>query len=161
MTTEEEWWFRGRQRSGTSTRVGVVLGIGRQVANAARVTGMASTSARVAARTRARDAQRKVLAARADRDTANMDSLTEFFTAAEEIEAARRRQAGALAAIRQREGTLTAAAALAGLTLGEARTLLAVLTPPVRAPADAAAATSTTDPVPHTADASDSSESAV
>ncbi|WP_328813544.1 hypothetical protein [Rhodococcus sp. NBC_00297] len=117
---------------------------------------MASTSARVAARTRARDAQRKVLAARAERDKANMDSLTEFFTAAEEIEASRRRQAGALAAIRQREGTLTAAAALAGLTLGEARTLLAVLTAPGPAPDDAAAATSTTNPVPHTADASDS-----
>ncbi|KQU28410.1 MULTISPECIES: hypothetical protein [unclassified Rhodococcus (in: high G+C Gram-positive bacteria)] len=88
---------------------------------------MPSTSSRVAARTRACEAGRKVLASRAERDRANMDSLTEFLTAAKEAEAARRRQACALAAIRQREGRMTAAAELAGLTLGEARTLLAVL----------------------------------
>ncbi|AMY20724.1 hypothetical protein A3Q40_03363 [Rhodococcus sp. PBTS 1] len=145
---------------------------------AVRVAGMASTSARVAARTRAREAQRLVLAARAERDKANMASLTEFFTAAEEIDAARRRQAEALAAIREREGTLTAAASLAGLTLGQARTLLAELTGPVApsgaaaggelgaddapsaAPVDDTTVSSTDSPAPHHADASGSSESA-
>lgn len=90
-----------------------------------------------------------------------MDSLTEFLTAAEEVEAARRRQAGALSAIRKREGTLTAAAALAGLTLGEARTLLAMFAAPGPAQKDDASLSTTTNPVPHSADVPDSSESAV
>ncbi|MFC7959073.1 hypothetical protein [Rhodococcoides kroppenstedtii] len=124
---------------------------------------MASTSARVAARTRAREAQRLVLAARAERDKANMASLTEFFTAAEEIDAARRRQAEALAAIREREGTLTAAASLAGLSLGQARTLLAELPDPGASAGGELGDTtvsSTDTPLPHHADASGSSESA-
>jgi hypothetical protein len=92
-----------------------------------RVGGMASTQARMTARARARAAQQKVLADRKRRDEANMGSLTAFFTAAEQIDAATLAMARALDDIRAREGTLGAAATLAGITTGEARKLLAVI----------------------------------
>lgn len=57
-----------------------------------------------------------------------MASLTAFFTAVEQIDAAKVAMARALDDIRTREGTLSAAAALAGVTTGEARKLLAHLT---------------------------------
>ncbi|MDJ0362754.1 hypothetical protein [Rhodococcus sp. H29-C3] len=88
---------------------------------------MASTQARQNARARARAAQQKVLVDRKRRDDANMTSLTAFFTAAEQIDAAQLAMARALDAIRTREGTLGAAATLAGITTGEARKLLALL----------------------------------
>nr|QJS06115.1 hypothetical protein [Cryobacterium sp.] len=80
------------------------------------------------ARARARAAQQKVLADRQRRDAANMASLTAFFTAAEQIDAAKLAMARALDDIRAREGTLTAAATLTQITTGEARKLLALLT---------------------------------
>ncbi|MET4050450.1 MULTISPECIES: hypothetical protein [unclassified Rhodococcus (in: high G+C Gram-positive bacteria)] len=89
---------------------------------------MASTQARQNARARARAAQQKVLVDRKRRDDANMTSLTAFFTAAEQIDAAQLAMAHALDDIRNREGTLSAAATLAGITTGEARKLLALLT---------------------------------
>lgn len=92
-----------------------------------RVGGMASTQARQTARARARAAQQKVLVDRKRRDDANMTSLTAFFTAAEQIDAAQLAMARALDDIRTREGTLTAASTLAGITTGEARKLLALL----------------------------------
>ncbi|OZF25751.1 hypothetical protein CH296_26985 [Rhodococcus sp. 14-2496-1d] len=79
------------------------------------------------ARARARAAQQKALADRKRRDEANMGSLTAFFTAAEQIDAATLAMARALDDIRAREGTLGAAASLAGITTGKARKLLAVL----------------------------------
>jgi hypothetical protein len=88
---------------------------------------MASTQARQTARSRARAAQQKVLADRKARDEANMTSLTAFFTAAEQIEAAREAMARAIDDIRGREGTLGAAATLAGITVGDARKLVALL----------------------------------
>jgi hypothetical protein len=88
---------------------------------------MASTQARMTARARARAAQQKVLADRQRRDAANMASLTAFFTAAEQIDAAKIAMARALDDIREREGTLAAAATLAGVTTGEARKLIALL----------------------------------
>jgi len=80
------------------------------------------------ARARARAAQQKVLADRKARDEKNMGSLTDYFAAAEQIDAARLAMARALDDIRNREGTLSAAATLAGITTGEARKLLALLT---------------------------------
>ncbi|MBW4781963.1 hypothetical protein KZO37_21610 [Rhodococcus fascians] len=88
---------------------------------------MASTQARMTARARARAAQQKVLADRQRRDAANMASLTAFFTAAEQIDAAKLAMARALDDIRSREGTLAAAATLTQITTGEARKLLALL----------------------------------
>lgn len=88
---------------------------------------MASTQARQTARARARAAQQKVLADRKARDEKNMTSLTAFFTAAEQIDTAKLAMAHALDDIRTREGTLAAAATLAGITTGEARKLLALL----------------------------------
>ncbi|WP_407727538.1 hypothetical protein ACJEDT_25960 (plasmid) [Rhodococcoides fascians] len=88
---------------------------------------MASTQARMTARARARAAQQKVLADRKSRDEANMASLTAFFTAAEQIDAAKLAMARALDDIRTREGTLAAAATLIQITTGEARKLLALL----------------------------------
>ncbi|MDO9174287.1 MAG: hypothetical protein Q7V62_05735 [Actinomycetota bacterium] len=79
------------------------------------------------ARARARAAQQKVLADRQRRDAANMASLTAFFTAAEQIDAAKLAMARALDDIRSREGTLAAAATLTQITTGEARKLLALL----------------------------------
>ncbi len=79
------------------------------------------------ARARARAAQQKVLADRQRRDAANMASLTAFFTAAEQIDAAKLAMARALDDIRAREGTLAAAATLTQITTGEARKLLALL----------------------------------
>lgn len=92
-----------------------------------RVGGMASTQARMTARARARAAQQKVVADRKARDEKNMGSLTDYFAAADQIDAARLAMARALDDIRGREGTLSAAATLAGITTGEARKLLAVL----------------------------------
>lgn len=89
---------------------------------------MASTQARMTARARARAAQQKVLADRKTRDEKNMGSLTDYFAAAEQIDAAKLAMARALDDIRTREGTLAAAATLAGITTGEARKLLALLT---------------------------------
>ncbi|OZD68920.1 hypothetical protein CH298_26960 [Rhodococcoides fascians] len=89
---------------------------------------MASTQARMTARARARAAQQKVVADRQRRDAANMASLTAFFTAAEQIDAAKLAMARALDDIRAREGTLAAAATLTQITTGEARKLLALLT---------------------------------
>lgn len=80
------------------------------------------------ARARARAAQQKVVADRQRRDAANMASLTAFFTAAEQIDAAKLAMARALDDIRAREGTLAAAATLTQITTGEARKLLALLT---------------------------------
>ena len=57
-----------------------------------------------------------------------MASLTAFFTAAEQIDAAKLAMARALDDIRSREGTLAAAATLTQITTGEARKLLALLT---------------------------------
>lgn len=91
---------------------------------------MASTQARQTARSRARAAQQKVLADRKRRDSANMASLTEYFAGLGQVQQARLSMAEALDAIRQREGTLSAAAALAGITVGEARKLVALLTDP-------------------------------
>ncbi|OZC83463.1 hypothetical protein CH282_16055 [Rhodococcus sp. 06-418-1B] len=88
---------------------------------------MASTQARQTARARARAAQQRVVADRKARDEKNMTSMTTFFTAAEQIDAAQRTMARALDEIRGREGTLTAAATMLGLTTGEARKLLALL----------------------------------
>ncbi len=88
---------------------------------------MTSTQARMTARARARAAQQRVLADRKRRDEANIVSLTTFFTAAEQIDAARLAMARALDEIRAREGTLSAAATLVGVTTGEARKLLALL----------------------------------
>lgn len=93
-----------------------------------RVGGMASTQARMTARARARAAQQRVLADRKARDEKNIGSLTDFFAAADQIDAARIAMARALDDIRGREGTLSAAATLAGITTGEARKLLALLT---------------------------------
>lgn len=93
-----------------------------------RVGGMASTQARMTARARARAAQQKVVADRKARDEKNMGSLTDYFAAADQIDAARLAMARALDDIRCREGTLAAAATLAGITTGEARKLLALLT---------------------------------
>lgn len=56
-----------------------------------------------------------------------MASLTAFFTAAEQIDAAKLAMARALDDIRAREGTLVAAATLTQITTGEARKLLALL----------------------------------
>lgn len=56
-----------------------------------------------------------------------MASLTAFFTAAEQIDAAKLAMARALDDIRAREGTLAAAATLTQITTGEARKLLALL----------------------------------
>ena len=103
-----------------------------------RVGGMASTQARMTARARARAAQQKVVADRKARDEKNMGSLTDYFAAAEQIDAARLTMARALDDIRGREGTLSAAASLAGITTGEARKLLALL-------ADAALTSAGTD----------------
>ncbi|MGU3438256.1 hypothetical protein ACNHUS_35255 [Actinomycetes bacterium M1A6_2h] len=89
---------------------------------------MSSTQARMSARARARAAQQKVLADRKRRDEANMGSLTAFFTAAEQIDAAKLAMARALDDIRAREGTLAAAATLTGITTGEARKMIALLT---------------------------------
>lgn len=89
---------------------------------------MASTQARQTARSRARAAQQKVLADRKRRDDANMASLTEYFAGLDQVEQSRLSMARALDAIRRREGTLSAAAVLAGITVGEARKLLALLT---------------------------------
>ena len=80
------------------------------------------------ARARARAAQQKVVADRKARDEKNMGSLTDYFAAADQIDAARLAMARALDDIRCREGTLAAAATLAGITTGEARKLLALLT---------------------------------
>lgn len=88
---------------------------------------MAATGTRQSARARARAANQAVIAARRVRDEANMVSLTDYFTAAETIDAARLTMARALAEIRDREGTVTAAATLVGITLGDARKLLALL----------------------------------
>lgn len=88
---------------------------------------MASTQTRMTARARARAAQRKMLADRKRRDEANMASLTAFFTAAEQIDAAKLAMARALDDIRTREGTLAAAATLTQITSGEARKLVALL----------------------------------
>lgn len=74
-----------------------------------------------------------------------MSSLTAFFTAAEQIDAATLAMARALDDIRAREGTLGAAATLAGITTGEARKLLAVL-------ATAEATSSSTDTGDDTSD---------
>lgn len=92
-----------------------------------KVGGMASTQARMTARARARAAQQKVVADRKARDEKNMGSLTDYFAAADQIDAARLAMARALDDIRAREGTLSAAATLAGITTGEARKLLALL----------------------------------
>lgn len=81
------------------------------------------------ARARARAAQQRVLADRKRRDEANIVSLTTFFTAAEQIDAARLAMARSLDEIRVREGTLSAAATLVGVTMSEARKLLALLSP--------------------------------
>ncbi|MBY6366928.1 hypothetical protein [Rhodococcoides corynebacterioides] len=88
---------------------------------------MAATQARMTARARARAAQQKVLADRKRRDEANIVTLTTFFAAAEQIDAARLTMARALDEIRAREGTLSAAATLTGIPLGEARKLVALL----------------------------------
>jgi hypothetical protein len=88
---------------------------------------MTSTQARMTARARARAAQQRVLADRKQRDEANIVSLTAFFTAAEQIDEARLAMARALDEIRTREGTLSAAATLVGVTTGEARKLIALL----------------------------------
>ena len=88
---------------------------------------MAASNTKMSARSRARAAHQELLAARAVRDKKNLESLTTFFAAQDRITAARREMAGALADIREREGTLGAAAALTGVTLGEARKLLAAL----------------------------------
>ncbi|OZE67157.1 hypothetical protein CH306_26480 [Rhodococcus sp. 15-725-2-2b] len=107
---------------------------------------MASTQARMTARARARAAQQKVVADRKARDEKNMGSLTDYFAAAEQIDAARLAMARALADIRDREGTLSAAATLAGITTGEARKLLALLT-------DTSAPSASTDTGDDTSDA--------
>lgn len=118
-----------------------------------RVGGMASTQARMTARARARAAQQKVVADRKARDEKNMGSLTDYFAAADQIDAARLTMARALDDIRGREGTLGAAATLAGITTGEARKLLAVL-------AAAEATSSSTDTGDDTSD-SDSNSGAL
>lgn len=56
-----------------------------------------------------------------------MASMTTFFTAAEQIDTAQLTMARSLDEIRGREGTLTSAATMLGLTTGEARKLLALL----------------------------------
>lgn len=114
------WWWIG-DVAGGCVRICEIDGSG------AMVGGMASTQARMTARARARAAQQKVVADRKARDEKNMGSLTAFFTAAEQIDAATLAMARALDDIRGREGTLSAAATLAGITTGEARKLLAVL----------------------------------
>lgn len=112
---------------------------------------MASTQARQTARARARAAQQKVLADRKARDEKNMGSLTDYFAAAEQIDAARLAMARALDDIRGREGTLSAAATLVGITTGEARKLLALL-------ADTAATSASTDTGDDTSDSDSDAE---
>lgn len=102
-------------------------GMARLSGRGATVSGMAATGTRQSARARARAANQAVIAARRVRDEANMVSLTDYFAAADAIEAARLTMARAISDIRDREGTVTAAAALAGITLGDARKLLALL----------------------------------
>ncbi|MEV8236996.1 hypothetical protein AB0P23_17285 [Rhodococcus sp. NPDC077669] len=106
---------------------------------------MASTQARMTARARARAAQQKVVADRKARDEKNMGSLTDYFAAAEQIDAARLAMARALDDIRGREGTLSAAATLAGITTGEARKLLALLADTAAPPASAGTDDDTSD----------------
>ncbi|OZF41810.1 hypothetical protein CH293_27405 [Rhodococcus sp. 14-2470-1b] len=106
---------------------------------------MASTQARMTARARARAAQQKVVADRKARDEKNMGSLTDYFAAAEQIDAARLAMARALDDIRGREGTLSAAATLAGITTGEVRKLLALLVDPAAASASADIGDDTSD----------------
>lgn len=105
----------------------VVSGMARLSGRGATVSGMAATGTRQSARARARAANQAVIAARRVRDEANMVSLTDYFAAADAIEASRLTMARAISDIRDREGTVTAAAALAGITLGDARKLLALL----------------------------------
>lgn len=112
---------------------------------------MASTQARQTARARARAAQQKVLADRKARDEKNMGSLTDYFAATEQIDAARLAMARALDDIRGREGTLSAAATLVGITTGEARKLLALLT-------DTAATSASTDTGDDTSDSDSDAE---
>lgn len=88
---------------------------------------MASTGARQSARARARAAHQKVVADRKARDDANIASMTEYFAAAEQIDAAQRVMANAIVAIREREGTLAKAAEILGLGIGQARKLVALL----------------------------------
>lgn len=88
---------------------------------------MASTQARQTARARARAAHQKVVADRKARDDANIASMTEYFAAAEQIEAAQVVMANAVEAIRGREGTLAKAAEILGLGIGQARKLVALL----------------------------------
>ncbi|OZD85315.1 MULTISPECIES: hypothetical protein [unclassified Rhodococcus (in: high G+C Gram-positive bacteria)] len=113
---------------------------------------MASTQARMTARARARAAQQKVVADRKARDEKNMGSLTDYFAAADQIDAARLAMARALDDIRGREGTLSAAATLAGITTGEARKLLALL-------ADTAAPSASADTGDDTSDSDSDSDS--
>lgn len=105
----------------------VVSGMASLSGRGATVSGMAATGTRQSARARARAANQAVIAARRVRDEENMVSLTDYFAAADAIEAARLTMARAISDIRGREGTVTAAAALAGITLGDARKLLALL----------------------------------
>ncbi|MFC8181591.1 hypothetical protein ACFULT_22160 [Rhodococcus sp. NPDC057297] len=107
---------------------------------------MASTQARQNARARARAAHQKVIADRKARDDANIASMTEYFTAAEQIEAAQRVMANAIVAIREREGTLAKAAEILGLGTGQARKLVALLD-------DSTSAPGTVDDDAHGADA--------
>ena len=102
-------------------------GMARLSGRGATVSGMAATGTRQSARARARAANQAVIAARRVRDEANMVSLTDYFAAADAIEAARLTMARAISEIRDREGTVTAATALVGITLGDARKLLALL----------------------------------
>ncbi|OAK53814.1 hypothetical protein [Rhodococcoides kyotonense] len=96
---------------------------------------MASTQARQSARARARAAHQKVVADRKARDDANIASMTEYFAAAEQIDAAQLVMANAIEAIRKREGTLAKAAEILGLGTGQARKLVALLDNPSSAAA--------------------------
>lgn len=126
------WWVRvvvnwGFGDGGSVMWREVVSGSEKLTESGAIVGHMASTQTRMTARARARAAQRKMLADRKRRDEANMASLTAFFTAAEQIDAAKLAMARALDDIRTREGTLAAAATLTQITSGEARKLVALL----------------------------------
>ncbi|MBY6413333.1 hypothetical protein HQ346_16685 [Rhodococcus sp. BP-252] len=98
---------------------------------------MASTQARQSARARARAAHQKLVADRKARDDANIASMTEYFAAVEQIDAAQLVMANAIDAIRRREGTLAKAAEILGLGTGQARKLVALLDTSASAPSTA------------------------